>query len=114
MELAQAPFDAELTGSRFFGNPSAASDYDFFTAIKGSTVSWLLKHGWKKILDESYVDQNTETVYRRGCVDVALVVNLMQRRKVQNLLKVHFPYLLSMPKENRKQVWKFAYALLGM
>jgi hypothetical protein len=114
MELATAPFEAILTGSRFFGGATIASDYDFFTAHTGATKVWLLKNGWKLIIDESYCDQNTDAVYRRGCVDVALVKNLPKRSMVQNFLKVHFPYLMQMPKNERKQVWKYSYALLGV
>lgn len=122
MTLVTAPFEATLTGSRFFGAATAASDYDFFTAdvydenVDGfqQPSTWLKKHGWKLIIEESYTDQNTEAVFRRGCVDVTLVKNYDLRVKVQEYLKLHFPALYQMEKPLRKQVWKYSYALLGM
>ena len=87
--LIKSDLNFYLTGSRFFGNVTATSDYDYF--VKDCPeVEEFLKANKFKAEGESYpslVTTNCSRVFRRGIVHVQLVENPELKNKIQNILR---------------------------
>ena len=125
-----------LTGSRFFGDSTAHSDWDFFTQDNSGVRSYLKGANFEDLaasnvarLEELYPDDsNICSVMQRGNVQVQLVKDVVFKLKAQDLLNTTpiRQCFLVCPKSNRNQLlvngrylptrrdwWRFAYMFLS-
>lgn len=109
-------------GSRFFGNHTSHSDFDFYTEKKDGIEEWLQQMGFAKrkpIEDDADYPKDTKgmvhAIYDLGKVQV-MVVN---RVEVMNTIVGHFvsmgAYFYSMDKTERMKLWDtlVAFAMKG-
>lgn len=106
-----------LTGSRFFGNVSPTSDWDFFCQDSEDNRNTLTSLGFKKqFLCYPDPDVNTNEVWRhtRYPIHVQLEkdVNLKAtvQQKIASLPPMILESFLGSPKTIRREWWNFFYA----
>ena len=75
-----------LTGSHFFGTASAVSDIDFFTQNSLVARTALTCAKFKIHLAVPYNDRMVTVVYRKGKIDIQLVVSAEIKSMAQGLL----------------------------
>lgn len=124
--LHSAPFKFYLTGSRFFGYHTEASDWDFFVGVPEGGVSqlqeWLLSFRFRKDENHDY-DDSFDDLWHDALevwllsypkIHVQIVRDPVSKNHVQNIVK-YTPGMVKtlrlLPKENRGPVWKMARAL---
>jgi hypothetical protein len=107
--LQTLPYDFYLTGSRFFGNPTKESDWDFYCEYNENLIDTLKDHGFRTLIPTTYRDANTSLVLRRDNVDIQFVKDFAKKHKVQSLLLQlikHFDLpLKDFTKLQRVQIW---------
>ena len=95
IQRRRAPFPFFLTGSRFFGEETEVSDWDFFAQYSKEIRLWLDQHGfvvlssdyWSSVSwDVSYSDLNMSLVLQRMNVQVQLQRNVSAKRHVQDII----------------------------
>jgi len=111
LDLEHSRFDFRLTGSRFFTpDISASADWDFFTQCSDEVHDWLLDHGYTE--RKSYSDDpHAIMVLEKGCIDIQLVDNALQKTRIQEVLLRH-DVMPRFGKTTRQRLWALAYALL--
>jgi hypothetical protein len=102
-----------LTGSRFFGNSTRTSDWDFFT-IEYSREE-LVRLGFKSISSEVMTDLGYDrsqfsSIYELqlldGTIQVQLIANIQAKIAIQSLIKSSYLETFnSMTKQARKDLW---------
>lgn len=102
-----------LTGSRFFGNVSPTSDWDFFCQDSEDNRNNLLFLGFKK-QPLCYPDTNTNEVWKhRYPIHVQLVKDVHLKLRVQQVLATLPPSMLhaflQSPKTKRHEWWDFFF-----
>lgn len=104
----------QLTGSRFFGNEKADSDYDFFVQHKFDLVEILLRFGFedikqKTLLGGGYDGKQFITILEYKTFDVPIQVQMVdyfsQKLNVQRRLKANLTFFNTLTKEQRKELW---------
>lgn len=104
-----------LTGSRFFGNATAVSDWDFFVLNSKSVRNFLESIGFSEISTEEMVDLGYDRsqfshIYELKCSDGVIQVQCVQdcvgkkiaQEKIKEFLLEDF---VKMDKEQRKRLW---------
>lgn len=98
-KMENSEFEFHLTGSRFFGNYTLHSDYDFFvqlpkTKLKDTSLANLLADcGFKVLMGADYTDKLTAVVYRKPAtkdepqIDVQLCLDAELKCQVQENLR---------------------------
>ena len=120
-QLAQAPFEFHLTGSRFFGYDTAESDWDFFVdshALYGASglVNWLHANGFYKESNRDYSGATGITeIWKHGYtpVHIQIVEDAQLKADVQSALISDTQLVIQMgnlTKESRKALWNAALA----
>lgn len=83
-----SPFRFYLTGSRFFGNNKATSDWDFFVRNQVGIVEYLETLGFSMAPRHNYLDSNTVLVMRHSDgIDVQIVVEDDLKNNIQYIMK---------------------------
>lgn len=115
LRISYIPFDYYVTGSRFFGNARADSDFDYFTQNTFDTRMWLKRNGFRKLPEgASYYncDINLAQVYRKGNVDIQLVKDVSKKLKAQEILKAN-GVLNNLDKSARRAAWNDTYRFMA-
>lgn len=88
MYLDSCAFKFYLTGSRFFGNTTQFSDYDFCVEYSSEVETFLKSYSFKKDDNSYYCSaiQQTVAVYKNGEVHVQLIENVERKLKAQEFL----------------------------
>jgi len=108
-ELEKSKFQFFLTGSRFFGGATAASDTDFFVQDSEEVrhfLSHILQMRKVNTRDHNYHDTHCNTVYREGKIDVQCVKNAELKSRVQERFREKGILKPSV------ELWDFGYLLL--
>lgn len=122
--LMSAPFDFYLTGSRFFGNVTPNSDYDFFVKESHALHLFLAKNGFLPDVHARYVeDMSYTTIYmveiETSIVQVQVVKEdkFWVKKEAQDLLEKMYgsvncvagiPLGLPGDKTVHKHIWELA------
>ena len=95
-----------LTGSRYFGNQSADSDWDFFVQDKADLQQDLERAGFK-CDEETYPgDPMFTSVWKKDNVHVQVVIHAGMKQKIQERL---IPFMKTIKdKDQRKKLWYLA------
>lgn len=117
--LSASSFDFHLTGSRYFGNATIASDWDFYAQDSIAIREFLEQNGFRREAKYSseYVDLNVARVYvsKLASIDVQLQNNVNLKTAAQlilkNLVAVHTWNTKS--KEDRRLLWNNTYNALA-
>lgn len=96
-----------LTGSRYFGNACATSDYDFFVERSNEVISFLEELGFY-----STTGYELTTYVFGGKIHVQIVDDAVKYRIVRSCLRDH-PRLMETTKEVRSLVWNAMSDLFG-
>ena len=122
MTLSSLSESFYLTGSRFFGNASPNSDWDFF-ASDCMNAKQLENLGFKKISSEVMTDMGYDrsqfaSIWEFEAVDgvlqIQLIQNVLAKQHVQNLIFTEYKEQFNaMPKERRKQLWSLLLKARG-
>lgn len=112
-----------LTGSRFFGNASSNSDWDFFVSNCNSTKKKLENIGFKEINSEVMVDMGYDRTQfatileyqaEDGVIQVQFVQNPYAKNRVQELIKSEYlDEFNNMSKPERKKLWSLLLKSAG-
>jgi len=110
-----------LTGSRFFGNATRQSDWDFFTDQYSEEE--LKRLGFKAISSEVMTDLRYDgsqfaSIYELqlvdGTIQVQVIVNIHAKKAVQELIKSSYlDTFNSMTKQVRKELWSLLLICRG-
>ena len=103
-----------MTGSRFFGNHTEQSDYDYFTNDSKEVYHYLRTLGFELSGDlvdlPNYQDKLTRSVliHKKDNIHIQLVYDAERKIKIQNFIKNN-PELLKLLKNtnklNRSKIW---------
>jgi hypothetical protein len=113
-KMENSAFCFYLTGSRFFGDFSYASDWDYFVQSDEKVRKFLKELGFfpitmdgaEKYSDATIVDVfQAEDAYRT--IQVQLVHNAILKNQAQDFLQT-YGRLDIVPKESRKYLWNMA------
>lgn len=102
----------QITGSRFFGNATEQSDYDFFTEYSKEVATDLEANGFKR--DNSWYigDPALQMLYKRGSVQIQLVNDAPKKEAIQKAIKHYAVHIyLGMSKRDRRKLWQMLYAV---
>ena len=98
-----------LVGSRFFGNMTPESDWDFFVADSVQIRPLLRGLGFKVSMDSSYSDRLCLDVWGhdecRIHVQIVDRIHVNSRKIIRDLLKKS-PMFVNLPKRDRALVWR--------
>lgn len=121
--LNNLPQTFYLTGSRFFGNNFADSDYDFFVSSTEASPSLFLSLGFKEIpvegmtdlgYDSSQFNTIMERVIDGKVIQIQIVDNIWAKIRVQDEIKSLFlSQFNAMSKPDRKKLWSLLLNLAG-
>ncbi len=112
--LHSLPNHFQLTGSRFFGNEKADSDYDFFVQHNFNLVETLIRFGFedikqKTLLGGGYDGKQFITILEYKTFDIPIQIQLVDyfshKLNVQYRLKSNLSFFNSLTKEQRKEIW---------
>lgn len=94
-------------GSRYFGDSTDTSDFDFFTEHTEALQNYLATRGFKLTKKAEYMDVNSISIFEKGKVHAIFVRSVEARQTVQKFLK-------NVPKRTRKSTkqWDSAYKTL--
>lgn len=94
-------------GSRYFGDSTDTSDFDFFAEHTEELQNYLATRGFKLTKKAEYMDVNTISIFEKGKVHAIFVRSVEARQTVQKFLK-------NVPKRTRKSTkqWDSAYKTL--
>ncbi len=118
-KLESSHFEMFLTGSRFFGEFSDESDYDFFTEECGEVEAFLLDNGF--VLDslfEYFGDPTFSKVYtfedETGKIQVQLIhpKEFSRKQLIQRLLTTSHPHGLPRDKNLKRELWLTTHHVL--
>ena len=109
--LNKSQFKFYLTGSRYFGNATATSDWDFFVQDSPMVRKWLESEGYwhgTKFNEEDphYVDDFMTVLYQCGNVHIQVIQYVDWKYRTQVFLK-NFPWN-TVEKNHRDRVWNWA------
>ena len=113
--------DVCLTGSRYFGNYTDKSDWDFFIRRFRNYEEFLTDFGFKRVKMTEYKDYLISDVYQidneKGNIDIQIIDKHSFDYKVmaQNFIYFHHDMLkeiLSTSKENRSLIWNVVITLV--
>ena len=115
--LECSPKKFYLTGSRFFGNHTVGSDYDFFTQSNNDYVEFLLKIGFRKLTDVDFNEQTYDgkqfvTILEYLPLDgnkiqIQFVYEYDRKNRIQNRIKNEFKSFNDLTKEQKRDLWSF-------
>jgi hypothetical protein len=120
-QLAAAPFEFRLTGSRFFGFDKPDSDWDFFAGpLQQGGLSrlsnWLVQNGFFRESNVDYTGVLGVTQlwrHRLAAVHVQTVQDPELKSEVQRFMKNEPRYARQLPdasKQASKDIWASAYS----
>lgn len=124
--MSSSKFDFYLTGSRYFGNATEKSDWDFFVQYDDQIVKFLLDLGFKRNYNEkAYDDKGVSAVYTfvptkytgfedisdsPEHIDVQLTKHAWYKLEVQKYIKhKYLDELIACQKSKRKDIWNKVY-----
>lgn len=119
-ELLKSSFDFYITGSRFWGNLNALSDWDFFVQESQEVTSYLMHMGFTTDPHHQYDDPLTVEVMKRGLIHVQIVHDAALKHVIQQTLFKYFPegmipsYWADCPKKFATIMWDLAFDLLNL
>lgn len=90
--VAGVDFLLTVCGSRYFGDATEASDFDFVVQDRPHLPEELLAGGFTERWDDTdkrYADGNTLTVFERGKVQVIVCESLKRRMQARDYIKAH-------------------------
>jgi hypothetical protein len=116
-----------ITGSRYFGTATAASDYDFYTQFPVDDFNHYnelvyalenegftqIPHAYDKYDNTKTNDLNVVAIFRCTNMDIQFVNNVEHKHVVQQALR-ESGLLNKLSKKDRKAAWNFGYRLLGL
>ena len=115
--LECSPKTFYLTGSRFFGNHTEHSDYDFFTQSNDFYVDFFLKIGFRKLTDVDFNEQTYDgkqfvTILEYLPLDgnkiqIQFVYEYDRKNRIQNRIKNEFKSFNDLTKEQKRDLWSF-------
>lgn len=106
--VEMSKWNFHLTGSRFFGNTHAKSDWDFFAEYSNELDRELRENGWKRDSNKEYTHRNsTVVIYYKENVHIQLVKNLEMKIKIQDKLAPVFREIVP-TKEIATLIWRMA------
>lgn len=115
--LECSPKTFHLTGSRFFGNYTEHSDYDFFTQSNNDYIEFLLKIGFRKLTDVDFNEQTYDgkqfvTILEYLPLDgnkiqIQFVYEYDRKNRIQNRIKNEFKSFNDLTKEQKRDLWSF-------
>lgn len=109
-----------LTGSRFFGNNTKSSDWDFFVQDSFDVRNWLAINGFKINKNSKYYsDGFCIDVYRKHIqystwIDVQVVSDASLKLKAQDLIKNNVPPVTLLNKTFARIVWSLTLESLSL
>jgi hypothetical protein len=117
-QMATSPIVFHLTGSRYFGNATAKSDWDFFTEYTENTQKFLANLGFVRLAFHGYNDELTAGVWRHAAeqIDVQLVRDVPLKIKIQEMIYADVGMLVTLrnvTKNEATAIWDFLYRLIG-
>lgn len=108
--INESKFEFFLTGSRFFGNATNTSDYDYFVEYSMSLLKDLHTLGFSnESSNRNYTDISLDRLLKKDGIHIQIIhPEWMQAKiKAQNVLAHYRKYLLC-TKEQRKLLWDVA------
>lgn len=109
-EMQTPQFVFHLTGSQFFGNARADSDYDFLVQDSLEVREFLQSLGFKKLYNSGYDDSSIVAVFHyhgvnEPSVDVQCVENLEVKLKAQGIIRDCYGSDLPKERSERCKLW---------
>ena len=109
VELQGSTTDFFLTGSRFFGNATEQSDWDFYAEYTYDLKKSMSLQGWKEAKACQYrMDPNVATVLKKSGIHVQLVRHLKIKHVCQEALR---PFITQLGKAEQRWLWHAAYIM---
>lgn len=109
--IRDSPVSFYLTGSRFFGNATSTSDWDFMAEDSSEVETLLIQNGFTRVDVDNYSDFSITKVFAHiQCnIHVQLIRKDYLRRKIaaQHFL-TNFPFSTDMDKILRGLIWNWA------
>lgn len=99
-----------LTGSRFFGNYTPESDYDYFVQYDNTVTADLISAGFKKCGKSYQEDPFGCMVFIRDNIHVQIIYDANRKKYVQEILKPYFKRY-NPDKATAKIMWHLTYDL---
>lgn len=126
LTMSSSKFNFYLTGSRYFGNATEKSDWEFFVQYDKEIVKYLLDLGFKRNHNEkAYDDKGISAVYTfvpsdytgfedvsqlPEHIDVQLCNQAWYKFEVQKYIKhKYLEELIACDKSKRKDIWNRTY-----
>lgn len=119
MKMMESEHNFHLTGSRFFGNSTNHSDWDFFIQDSPQVRNWLVANNFKINKNSKYYsDGFCVDVYRyyitdTHWIDVQIVNDVSLKIKAQDLIKLTVPPNALENKAFARIVWRLALESLS-
>lgn len=113
-KMSMTKFNFYLTGSRYFGNATASSDWDFFVKVDDKVKEWMFDNDFRRIpMHPDWLDLNTSGIFRNKHVpiEIALVEDVDLKVKAQQFLFSH-PHMLTQPGVDMRNVWNSTYKVI--
>ena len=114
--LSQSKFEFHLTGSRYFGNSTAESDYDFYADYTADGIRPFLKSlGFvaQRKYDglAQYHDVNIAEVWQHKIanIHIQLQKDMAMKKYAQQVMKIFYPSWVTVAKAQRHHWWNRAY-----
>lgn len=110
LELNIFPYQFFLTGSRYFGNYTAQSDWDFFVEYGGDLIVKLRSIGFEQVSDSTYSDSGLMFLFQKQdqgtVVQIQIVRDVRIKRMAQYILnnRLKTKYMTA-TKEERGTLW---------
>lgn len=123
VKMIESEHNFHLTGSRFFGNSTNQSDWDFFIQDSPQVRNWLVANNFKINKNSKYYsDDSCVDVYRyyitdykidAHWIDVQIVNDVSLKIKAQDLIKLTVPPNALENKAFARIVWRLALESLS-
>jgi hypothetical protein len=119
VKMMESEHRFHLTGSRYFGNSTNQSDWDFFVQDSDGVRNWLDANGFKINKNSKYYsDGFCVDVYRLNItyynwIDVQVVSDSVLKLKAQDLIKKTVPPSALENKAFARIVWRLALESLS-
>ena len=117
--IRNLPYEFYPTGSRFFGEATEQSDYDYYTLSTSQVRKDLKKAGFIEQYDENAYnlhDEEVVVVLHKENVDVQLVQDLARRHLAIQAMSDPYvkSYLYSIDKSVRKYIWRAVNSAISL
>jgi hypothetical protein len=101
LDLTNHDYTFYLDGSRYHGDATKESDFDFYTLDWDRVNHYLQGLVWKPV-DYDYRDSNSVNIYYKGNVQVITVKNVIARQAIQK-------YMEGKPRSKDSEDWSALY-----